>query len=193
MLRDILEAFRTSLRANDHETSESEEFSLGAKDRDHMVMPSRDAKLGGAAGAGAAEGRRPTTVPAPAAAAPELSERPRRRTFSGQDKLRVLAEIDRAPAGGTGAILRREGLYSSGLSEWRRLRDAGALGGAKPIKRGPKPAARNPMAEELAQTKRENARLLRKLEHAEAIIAIQKKVAALLSLPMATADSDDAS
>lgn len=153
-----------------------------------MVMPNRDVKLGAAAGAGAAEGRRPAAVPAPAATTPELSDRPRRRTFTLQDKLRVLAEIDRAPAGGTGAILRREGLYSSTLSEWRRLRDAGVLSGQHPVKRGPKPAIRNPMAQELAQTQRENARLLRKLEHAEAIIAIQKKVAALL----ATADSDDA-
>jgi transposase len=140
-----------------------------------MVMPNKDAKLGDAAGAGAAEGRRPTAVPAPAAAAPELSDRPRRRTFTVQDKLRVLTEIDRAPAGGTGAILRREGLYSSTLSEWRRLRDAGALGAKTSVKRGPKPAVRNPMAGELAQAKRENARLLRRLEHAEAIIAIQKK------------------
>jgi transposase-like protein len=110
-----------------------------------------------------------------------------------QDKLRILAEIDRAPAGSTGAILRREGLYSSGLSEWRRLRDAGALGAKTSVKRGPKPAARNPMAAELAQAKKENARLLRRLEHAEAIIAIQKKVAALLGLPLASSDSDDAS
>jgi transposase len=158
-----------------------------------MVMPIRDPKLDGAAGADAVGGRRPTTVAAPAAATPELSDRPRRRTFTAQDKLRILAEIDRAPAGGTGAILRREGLYSSGLSEWRRLRDAGALGAKTSVKRGPKPAARNPMAAELAQAKRENARLVRRLEHAEAIIAIQKKVAALLGLPLATSDSDDAS
>ena len=110
-----------------------------------------------------------------------------------RDKLRVLAEIDRAPAGGTGAILRREGLYSSTLSEWRRLREAGTLGAKTPVKRGPKPAARNPMAAELAQANRKNARLVRRLEHAEAIIAIQKKVAALLGLPLATSDSDDAS
>jgi len=158
-----------------------------------MVMPIRDPKLDDAAGAAAVGGRRPTAVAAPAAAAPELSDRPRRRTFTAQDKLRILAEIDRAPVGSTGAILRREGLYSSGLSEWRRLRDAGALGAKTSVKRGPKPAARNPMASELAQAKRENARLLRRLEHAEAIIAIQKKVAALLGLPLATSDSDDAS
>ena len=158
-----------------------------------MVMPIKDPKLDGAAGAGAVGGRRPTAVPAPAAAAPELSDRPRRRTFTVGYKLRVLAEIDRAPAGGTGAILRREGLYSSTLSDWRRLRDAGALGGRTPVKRGPKPAVRNPLTAELAQAKRENARLVRRLEHAEAIIAIQKKVAALLGLPLATSDSDDAS
>jgi transposase len=158
-----------------------------------MVMPIRDPKLDGAAGADAVGGRRPTAVAAPAAAAPELSDRPRRRTFSRQDKLRILEEIDRAPAGSTGAILRREGLYSSGLSEWRQLRDAGALGATTSVKRGPKPVARNPMAAELAQAKKENARLSRRLEHAEAIIAIQKKVAALLGLPLATSDSDDAS
>ena len=158
-----------------------------------MVMPIRDSKLDGAAGADAMGGRRPTAVAAPAAAAPELSDRPRRRTFTGQEKLRILAEIDRAPFGGTAAILRREGLYSSGLSEWRQLREAGALGTKMSVKRGPKPVPRNPMAAELAQSKKENARLLRRLEHAEAIIAIQKKVAALLGLPLATSDSDDAS
>jgi transposase len=157
-----------------------------------MVMPVRDVKLDDAAGAGTVGGRRPTAVPAPAAAAPELPDRPRRRTFTAQDKLKILAEIDRAPAGGTGAILRREGLYSSTLSDWRGLRDAGTLGGATPIKRGPKPTPRNPLSAELAQAKRENVRLVRRLEHAEAIIAIQKKVAALLNLPLAT-DGDDAS
>ena len=104
-----------------------------------MVMPIKDLKLDGAAGAGAVGGRRPTAVPAPAAAAPELSDRPRRRTFTVGDKLRVLAEIDRAPAGGTGAILRREGLYSSTLSEWRRLREAGVLGGRRRSNEGRSP------------------------------------------------------
>src|SRR5450759_5144426 len=82
-----------------------------------MAMPIRDVKLDGAAGADAVGGRRPTAVAAPAAAAPELSDRPRRRTFTVGDKLRILAEIDRAPAGGTAVILRREGLYSSTLSD----------------------------------------------------------------------------
>src|SRR5664279_3390973 len=69
-----------------------------------MVMPIRDLKPDGAAGADTVGGRRPTAVSAPAAAAPELSDRPRRRTFTGQDKLRILAEIDHAPADGGAAV-----------------------------------------------------------------------------------------
>jgi transposase len=159
-----------------------------------MVMPSKEAKTNGTAGVDTEGSRRPTAVPAPATAAPELSDRPRRRTFTVQTKLRVLAETDSvADVGGIGAILRREGLYSSSLTDWRRQRDSGALGALRPTKRGPKSAARNPLAAELAQAKRENARLERRLEHAEAIIGIQKKVAALLGIPLATPDSDDKS
>src|SRR5271168_2134640 len=110
-----------------------------------MVMPSKEAKTNGAAGIDAEGGRRPTAVPAPATAAPELLDRPRRRTFTAQTKLRVLAETDgAADVGGIGAILRREGLYSSTLTDWRRQRDSGALGALTPAKRGPKSAARNP-------------------------------------------------
>jgi len=140
-----------------------------------MVMRDRAAKTEVAAGAGAEGGRRPTVVPAPAGTSPELSDRPRRRTFTAQEKLRVLAETDAAAdVGGIGAILRREGLYSSTLGEWRRQRDSGALGALTPAKRGPKSAPANPLAAELAQVKRENARLARRLAHAEAIIDVQK-------------------
>ena len=69
-----------------------------------------------------------------------------------EDKLRILAETDRAAdTGGIGAILRREGLYSSTLTEWRRQRDAGAIGALTPVKRGPKTAEPNPLAAELAR------------------------------------------
>src|SRR5450830_1669922 len=109
-------------------------------------------------------------------------------------KLRVLAETDAAAdVGGIGAILRREGLYSSILTDWRRLRDSGALGALTPANRGPKRAVLNPLAAELARARRENARLGRRLEHAEAIIEVKKKVAALLGIPLATPDSDDES
>jgi transposase len=133
-----------------------------------------------------------TALTAPAAPSPELSDRPRRRMFTAQTKLRVLAEVDGATGtGGIGAILRREGLYSSALTEWRRQRDSGALGGLTPAKRGPKSAAPNPLAAELAESRREIARLGRRLEHAEAIIEIQKKIAALLGIPLATPENDD--
>jgi transposase-like protein len=130
-------------------------------------------------------------VPAPDAASPEISDRPRRRTFTAADKLRILAETDRAAeAGGIGAILRRESLYSSTLTDWRRQRDAGALGALVPLKRGRKVAVLNPLAAELAVAQRDNARLTRRLAHAEAIIDLQKKVAELLGIPLA--QSDDA-
>jgi len=152
-----------------------------------MVMPLiNDEKTLATAGAGTEEGRRPTIVSAPAVASPELLDRPRRRTFTGQDKLRILGEVERAAGvpGGIGAIMRREGLYSSALSDWRRQRDAGAFEALSPAKRGPKAAEpihwrrnwRNPCAT--------NSRLKQRLERAEAIVEIQKKVAALLGLPI---------
>ena len=126
-----------------------------------------------------------------ASASPELSGRPRRRTFTAQDKLRILADTDRAAkTGGIGAILRREGLYSSALTEWRKQRDAGAFGALVPGKRGPKTGAANPLSAEVASLQRDNARLTLRLTRAEAIIEIQKKVAALLGIPLAPSDGE---
>ena len=106
---------------------------------------------------------------------------PKRRSFSAKYKLQVLAETDRAvETGGISAILRREGLYSSALSDWRGQREAGTLGALQPRTRGPEKTAVNPLQAELAKANRENAALRRRLDQAEAIIAIQKKVAALL-------------
>jgi transposase-like protein len=142
-------------------------------------------------GPGTEEGRRPTIVPGPVAASPELTDRPRRRSFTAQAKLRILADIDRvAGTGGIGAILRREGLYSSALSDWRRQRDAGALGALTPSKRGPKPPPPNPLATELASARRDNIRLQQRLDRAEAIIELQKKVAELLGIPPAASDAE---
>ena len=105
-------------------------------------------------------------VSAPAAASPELSERPRRRIFTAQDKLRILGEADRAAGvpGGIGAIVRREGLYSSALSDWRRQRAAGAFEALRPAKRGPKTVEPNPLVAELALARRDNLRLKQRLE-----------------------------
>jgi transposase-like protein len=117
--------------------------------------------------------------------------RPRRRTFTAADKLRILVEIDRAAGSrGIGAVLRREGLYSSILADWRRQRDAGAYDALTPAKRGPKPAQANPLAGDLADALKENAQLRRRLERAEAIIDIQKKVAELLGLSLIQSDAE---
>lgn len=152
-----------------------------------MVMPPiKDSKTLAASGADKEEGRRPTIVSAPDAASPELLVRPRRRTFTARDKLRILEEADRAAgvAGGIGAIVRREGLYSSALTDWRRQRAAGAFEALSPARRGPKTAEPNPLAAELALSQRDNLRLKQRLERAEAIIELQKKVAALLGHPI---------
>ncbi len=150
-----------------------------------MPMPTLVEETGDATGAGPEDGRRPTIVPAPVAVSPELGSRPRRRRFTAQDKLRILAETDHAVhSGGVGAILRREGLYSSLLTDWRRQRAAGIYGALSPAKRGPKTAAVNPLAAELAGARSENARLERRLARAEAIIDLQKKVADLLGSPL---------
>jgi transposase len=136
-----------------------------------------------AGGAETSVGLRPSSFSAPPAASPELVDRPRRRrTFTAADKVRILAEIDRAGPGGSGAILRREGLYSSALTDWRRQRDAGAYEALKAVKRGPKAATANPLTAEHAQLLRDNKRLTLQLRRAEAVIEIQKKVALLLGL-----------
>jgi len=154
-------------------------------------MPMPHVAIDAEAGAAGNGGRRPTVVAAPASASPELSDRPRRRSFSAQDKLRILAETDRAAeTGGIGAVLRREGLYSSALTDWRRQRDAGAFGALVPGKRGPKTGAANPLSAEVASLQRDNARLTLRLTRAEAIIEIQKKVASLLGIPLAPSDDE---
>jgi transposase len=120
-----------------------------------------------------------------AAPNPEVLERPQRRRISAADKLRILQEVDRCSAPGQiGALLRREGIYSSYLQKWRKQRDAGALGALHGQKRGPRAMAPNPLAPQVAQQQREITRLGKKLKQAEAIIEFQKKIAAMLNIPM---------
>jgi transposase InsO family protein len=100
-----------------------------------------------------------------------------------------LAETDRAAdTGGISAILRREGLYSSALTDWRRQRAAGVFDALTPARRGRKTTPPNPLAAEMAALQRDHARLTRRLARAEAIIEVQKKVAELLGLPLAPSD-----
>ncbi|BAI73674.1 transposase (plasmid) [Azospirillum sp. B510] len=111
-----------------------------------MTMPNKTPLPATISDAVPEAGEKPRVVAAPAAVRPELSVRPKRRTFTAAEKLRILAETDRAAdTGGIAAILRREGLYSSALTDWRRQRDAGAFEALKPLKRGPKAAPANPL------------------------------------------------
>lgn len=124
---------------------------------------------------------------------PEVAAKPVRRRFTAEYKLQVLREADACEESGQlGALLRREGLYSSHLTDWRRQRELGTLAALTPKKRG-RPG-RHPQARRVAELERENARLRRRLEQAETIIEVQKKVSALLgSSPLTPPESGERS
>jgi transposase len=159
---------------------------------------------GGLAGAERSEGERSepqhSAAPAKAGAAPGSSSRPdsevvakaKRRTFSTAYKIRILEEADCASAtpGGVGALLRREGLYSSHLTSWRRARANGIFQGLKPRQRGRK-SERDPLTDENEKLRRQVGQLTEKLRKAEIIIDVQKKVAALLGRPIPEADPEE--
>jgi transposase-like protein len=121
----------------------------------------------------------------------EVVAKAKRKRFTAAEKLRILREVDACQGSGEiGALLRREGIYSSYLTTWRRQREAGELDGLAPRKRGPKP---DPQAIELAKLRRENVRLQDRLERAEFIIDFQKKVAQMFGKTLETPDLDDPS
>ncbi len=118
---------------------------------------------------------------------PEVVPKAKRRQFTADYKKRILAEADAATElGAIGAMLRREGIYSSHLTHWRQQRDLGLA----PHRRGPKPKY-DPLAEEVRQLKRENNHLTKRLARAELIIDVQKKVSLLLGIPLAAAGNDE--
>jgi transposase len=122
---------------------------------------------------------------------PEVVAKPQRRSYTAEYKLRILreAEVAAVTRGAVGALLRREGLYSSLLVNWRRERAQGMREALTPQKRGPK-SKRNPMAEEMQKLRRQNARLNEELRKAHIVIDIQKKVAALLGHPLPDEDPE---
>src|ERR1017187_9883924 len=122
----------------------------------------------------------------------EVVAKPKRRTYTAEYKQRILqeAEVAATTRGGLGALLRREGLYSSLLAYWRRERAHGILEALTPQKRGPK-SKRNPMEEEVQKLRRQNARLTEDLRKAHIIIDVQKKVAALLGNPISDQDPEE--
>lgn len=109
----------------------------------------------------------------------ELEQKPAKRVFTAEYKRRIVEEINAAPKGGIAAILRRDGLYSTTVDNWRKEYS----GAFEPKKRGRKPSPETPIKRELERLERENERLRRKLEHAELIIDVQKKVARMFEPP----------
>lgn len=143
-----------------------------------MVM-----EMGGAEGARRATGVTPITRE-PKSPDPEVPETKPRRRFTAKYKLRILEEADACTQiGQIGALLRREGLYSSNLTTWRRQRDDGQLKGLSPKKRGRKAKAVNPLAKRVAELERETQQLREKLRKAEIIIEVQKKMSEILGIP----------
>ncbi len=140
------------------------------------------------------EGARRATVDSGARAPegapdPEVTERAKRRRFTAEYKLRILRKADACKGDGdVGALLRREGLYSSQLAAWRRRRDELAQAGLKARKRGPKGTVVDPRVKQL---ERENARLKRRLVRVELMLDIQKKASEMLGIPLNHPDKDE--
>lgn len=123
---------------------------------------------------------------------PQVAEKALRRRFTVEYKLRILREADSClELGQLGALLRREGLYSSTLAAWRRQRRQGTLQALTPRKRGRKALRRDPLVEEVERLKRRNQRLEQQLEKAQIVIEVQKKLAQLLSLPLPSVPEGD--
>lgn len=149
-----------------------------------LAASERSGEAGNAAGG-------PPKPPLAAVPDPEVVARPRRRSFTAEYKCSILDQAEAAQDAGTmGALLRREGLYSSHLTTWRRQRRQGELDALAPHKRGPKVTVSALVAEN-RKLQAANDRLTRKLKNAELIIEVQKKVAALLGNPIPSIRIDE--
>jgi len=154
--------------------------------RSPTEVPPAHAAARGGGGPGAATPAARKSIPDPA-----VPERPVRRRFTAEYKLRILGEADRATGRGQlGALLRREGLYSSHLTTWRKQRDEGTLAGLAPKRRGRKAAPNAPLVAENERLDRENRRLAEKLRQAETIIEVQKRLSELLGIPLSPPESN---
>lgn len=122
---------------------------------------------------------------------PEVSEKKARRRFTAQYKLGIVEQADMLKESGQiGALLRREGLYSSNLTTWRRQRDEGQLQALSPKKRGRKARQKNPLAQRVARLEKENRRLQDQLKQAKTIIEVQKKISEILGIPQSDLDDN---
>jgi transposase-like protein len=121
----------------------------------------------------------------------EVTETAKRRRFTAEYKRRILQEADACKeTGGVGALLRREGLYSSHLTNWREQVAFGQMTALAPKKRGPQAKQADPRDRLLAEKEREIARLRRRAERAEAIVEVQKKVSQLLGITLPDPDEE---
>jgi len=119
----------------------------------------------------------------------EVMAKPKRRRFIAAEKLRILNAVDACTKlGEQGALLRREGVYSSYLADWRQARARGELDALTPKKRGRKAIAPNPLEKEVIELKRALAKADARARHAEALVALQKKVADLLGIQLPKED-----
>ena len=123
---------------------------------------------------------------------PEVSEKPVRRQFTADYKARILDEADACNSPGQlGELLRREGLYSSHLTTWRKQRQHGAHAALAPKRRGRQASTKNPLTQENERLKRENQRLQDQLRQAELISDVQKKISELLGIPLKNRANDE--
>jgi len=114
----------------------------------------------------------------------EVMAKPVRRRFTAEYKLGVLREVDRCKGRGElGTLLRREGLYSSHLTQWRKQRERGERQSLS-RKRGPSPKQRHPLTDKVKVLERENARLKLRAERAEGLVELQKKVSEILGIEL---------
>ena len=145
-----------------------------------MVMPSTNPPVNSTA----------ESIPVNSPVNPEVLEKPERRRFSAAYKLQILQETDTCEPGQVGAILRREGLYSSHLTTWRRQRQQGQLTALSEQKRGRKSQPVNPLAKEVDRLRRENQRLLKRMEQLELLVDIQKKASTILGITLEMSECD---
>lgn len=134
---------------------------------------------------------RSKTSPPPASPDPEIRPKAVRTQWSARERLRILEAADACPPGEIGALLRREGIYSSHLSRWRRQRAQGELAGLEPKRRAASSPDTRTQATEVTRLQRENQRLQAKLAQAEVIIDVQKKLATLLGITLPDPQSDE--
>ena len=170
---------RPPLSANVRETRSTQRIRVGRRQRKRTLLGLRERMEENGSAPGTGEAKRSAAAPAD----PEVVDRPLRRRFSPSYKLRIVEEADRCTEPGeVGQVLRREGLYSSHLTTWRKAAHSGSLK-ALSKKRGRKPE-RNPLDEKVRKLERRNARLENELRKAHLIIDVQGKVAGLLGISL---------